>query len=47
VLLSDNGLKCWGVNSSGTFGTGGPIGGTATIGDQLKKMGDQLPEVLP
>ena len=47
VLLSDNGMKCWGVNSSGVFGTGGPLGTTVNIGDQLNEMGDQLPEVLP
>jgi alpha-tubulin suppressor-like RCC1 family protein len=47
VILTDNGLKCWGINQSGMFGTGGPIGGSNSVGDQLNEMGDHLQEALP
>jgi alpha-tubulin suppressor-like RCC1 family protein len=47
VLLTDNGLKCWGINNSGLFGTGGDPGGANQVGDTLNEMGDHLPEVLP
>jgi len=44
VLLTDNGISCWGNNNSGMFGVG-----TAgdTRGDQVNEMGDNLAEVLP
>jgi alpha-tubulin suppressor-like RCC1 family protein len=44
VILADNGLKCWGVNTSGSFG----LGTSGEVhGDQPSEMGDNLPEVLP
>jgi alpha-tubulin suppressor-like RCC1 family protein len=45
VLLTDNAIKCWGVNTTGLFGIGGT--GGEVVGDQLNEMGDRLPEVLP
>jgi hypothetical protein len=44
VLLADNGLKCWGSNVNGSFGTGVV---SEIRGDQTNEMGDNLPEVLP
>lgn len=44
VLLTDNGMKCWGQNTHGVFGTGTS---NEYRGDQLNEMGDNLPEVLP
>jgi E3 ubiquitin-protein ligase HERC3 len=44
VVLTDNGVKCWGSNASGMFGAG--LSGDRR-GDQLSEMGDNMPEVLP
>lgn len=44
VLLTDNGIKCWGANTNGAFGLGTA---SENRGDQLSEMGDNLPEVLP
>jgi alpha-tubulin suppressor-like RCC1 family protein len=44
VLLTDNGMKCWGYNDYGQFGLG--VSGDRR-GDQTSEMGDNMPESLP
>jgi alpha-tubulin suppressor-like RCC1 family protein len=39
--LTNGQIKCWGTNSSGQLG----LGDTATRGDQIAEMGDNLPAV--
>jgi len=41
VILSDNTIKCWGLNGSGQLG----LGDIDTRGDQALEMGDNLPVV--